>query len=167
MFSNFQIWQKIITYLYSCDKIITIQIQISRENWNYFFSNNGHHMMIYRTTIVFRAKIKWYKPKKAKKLILNSHLLTVQILTNDVQVLILCLSYLLLYYFCTYLNIYTIFARTHILWLDFFCWILSSIQIKYYLEEPDLKWPKFHGFLPEEKFRWLSYVFSVLPFTIS
>ena len=31
--------------------------------------------------------------KKVKKLALNSQLLTVQILTNDVQVLILCLSY--------------------------------------------------------------------------
>ena len=35
----------------------------------------------------------WYKPKKGKKLILISQFLTVQILTNDVQVLILCLSY--------------------------------------------------------------------------
>ena len=33
-----------------------------------------------------------YKPKKVKKLALNSQLLTVQILTNGVQVLILCLS---------------------------------------------------------------------------
>ena len=43
--------------------------------------------------IVSRAKSKWYKPKKVKKLTLNSQLLTVQILTNDVQVLIFCLSY--------------------------------------------------------------------------
>ena len=35
----------------------------------------------------------WYKPKKVKKLALNSQLLTVQILTSDVEVLILCLSY--------------------------------------------------------------------------
>ena len=35
----------------------------------------------------------WYKPKKVKKLALNSQLLTGQILTNDVQMLILCLSY--------------------------------------------------------------------------
>ena len=41
----------------------------------------------------FKAKSKWYKPKKVTKLALNSQLLTVQILTNDVQVLILCLSY--------------------------------------------------------------------------
>ena len=43
--------------------------------------------------IVSRAKSKWYKPQKVKKLALTSQLLTVQILTNDVQVLILCLSY--------------------------------------------------------------------------
>ena len=35
----------------------------------------------------------WYKSKKVKKLALNLQLLTVQILTNDVQVLLLCLSY--------------------------------------------------------------------------
>ena len=50
-------------------------------------------MMISRTPIVSRAKSKWYKPKKVKKLALNSQLLTVEILTNDVQVLTLCLSY--------------------------------------------------------------------------
>ena len=32
-------------------------------------------------------------PRKVKKLALNSQLLTVQILTNDVEMLILCLSY--------------------------------------------------------------------------
>ena len=35
----------------------------------------------------------WYKPKQVKKLALNSQLPTVQVLTNDVQGLILCLSY--------------------------------------------------------------------------
>ena len=49
--------------------------------------------MIYLTPIVSSAKRTWYKPKKVKKLALNSQLLTVQILANDVQVLILCLSY--------------------------------------------------------------------------
>ena len=50
-------------------------------------------MLIQLTTIVSRAKsIRWI-PKKVKKLALNSQLLTVQILKNDVQVLILCLSY--------------------------------------------------------------------------
>ena len=79
--------------LYSCNKITTTQIQISRQNWNGFFSNNSHQMMIQLTPIVSRAKSKWYKPKKVKKLALNSQLLTVQILTNGVQVLILCPSY--------------------------------------------------------------------------
>ena len=49
--------------------------------------------MISLTPIVSRAKSMWYKPQKAEKLALNTQLLTVQILTNDVQVLILCLSY--------------------------------------------------------------------------
>ena len=80
-------------YSYSCNKITTTQIQISRQNWNGFFSNISHQMMIQLTPIVSRAKSKWYKPKKVKKLALNSQLLTVQILTNGVQVLILCPSY--------------------------------------------------------------------------
>ena len=50
-------------------------------------------MIIKLTPIISRAKSKWYKPKKGKKLALNSQLLTVQILTNNVQVLILCLFY--------------------------------------------------------------------------
>ena len=49
--------------------------------------------MILLSPIVSRAKSKWYKPKKVKILVLNSQLLTVQILTNDVRVLILCCSY--------------------------------------------------------------------------
>ena len=49
--------------------------------------------MISLIPIVSRAKSKWYKPKDVKKLALNSQLLSVQILTNDVHVLILCLSY--------------------------------------------------------------------------
>ena len=51
--------------------------------------------MIKLTPIVSMAKSKWYKPKKVKKLALKSQLLTVQILTIDVQALILCLSYLI------------------------------------------------------------------------
>ena len=50
-------------------------------------------MMIQQTLIVSRANSKKYKTNKVKKLALNSQLLTVQILTNNVQVLILCLSY--------------------------------------------------------------------------
>ena len=38
----------------------------------------------------------WYKPKKVKKkMALNSQLMTLQILTNDVQVLFLCPFYLI------------------------------------------------------------------------
>ena len=50
-------------------------------------------MMIKLTPIVSRAKSKCFKPKKGKKLALNLQLLTLQILTNDVKVLILCLCY--------------------------------------------------------------------------
>ena len=50
-------------------------------------------MMIQQTLIVSRANSKKYKTNKVKKLALNSQLPNVQILTNDVQVLILCLSY--------------------------------------------------------------------------
>ena len=57
------------------------------------------------TPIVSRAKSKWYKLKRAKKLALNSQLLTIQILTNDVQVLILRLSYFITTVSAT-LNIY-------------------------------------------------------------
>ena len=43
-----------------------------------------------------RTDITLYKPQKVKKLALISQLLTAQILTNDVQVLILSLSYLII-----------------------------------------------------------------------
>ena len=56
------------------------QIQISRQN-------------LKMTPRAYRAKSKGYKPKKVKKLALNSQLLNVQILTDHVLVLILRLSY--------------------------------------------------------------------------
>ena len=37
----------------------------------------------------------WHKLQKIKKFALNSQLQTVQILTNDVQMLVLCLSYII------------------------------------------------------------------------
>ena len=73
-----------------------------------FFSNISHQMMIELTQIVSKAKSKWYKPKKVKKLSLNSQLLTVQILINDVQVLILCLSYFITTVFSVCLTKYRI-----------------------------------------------------------
>ena len=69
--------------LYSCNKITTTQIPISRQNWNGFFSN--------LTPWFNWQKASGIKPKKVKKLASNSQVLTVQILTNDVHVLILCL----------------------------------------------------------------------------
>ena len=50
-------------------------------------------MMIKLTPIVSRSKSMQYKSQKVKKFVLNSQLQAVQTLTNDVQVLILCLSY--------------------------------------------------------------------------
>ena len=41
----------------------------------------------------FRSKSKPYKHQKVKKFALNLQLQTIQILTNDVQMLILCISY--------------------------------------------------------------------------
>jgi hypothetical protein len=107
--------------MYSCNKITTTQIQISRQNWNGFYSNLSH---LTDSNIVSRAKSKWYKPKKSRNWQWNSQLLTVQILTNDVQVLILCLSY-----FITTVNILraghalrqiTMFLPLFISWLEKF-----------------------------------------------
>ena len=51
-------------------------------------------MMIYLTPIVSKLKkTSGINPPKVKKFALNSQLQTVQILTNDVQMLIFCLSY--------------------------------------------------------------------------
>ena len=86
-------WNFHVLNWYSCNKIITTQNQIFRQNWNALFSNISNHFIIQLTPIVSRAKSKWHKSKKVKKLASNSQLRTVQILTNDVQVLILCLSY--------------------------------------------------------------------------
>ena len=36
----------IFVAFYSCNNIITTQIEISRQNWNAFFSNISHQMMI-------------------------------------------------------------------------------------------------------------------------
>ena len=49
-------------------------------------------------------------PKKVTKLALNSQLLTVQILTNHVQVLILCLSYFITTVLDTIWTSYSYFA---------------------------------------------------------
>ena len=63
--------------IYNCNKITTIQIQISRQNWNGFFSNISHQMMISQTSIVSWEKSEWYKLKKVKNWALNLQLLTI------------------------------------------------------------------------------------------
>ena len=52
------------------------------------------------TPTVSRSKIQWYKLQKNKQLSLDSRLETYQILTNDDQMVILCLSYFITMY-CT------------------------------------------------------------------
>ena len=61
-------------------------------------------MMIQATSIVSRAKSKWYKPKKVMKLALNSQFVTVQILTNDAHVRCSGAYFVsfLFYCYCTY-----------------------------------------------------------------
>ena len=49
--------------------------------------------MIEQTPIVSRVKSMWYKPKKVKKLASNLLTFTIQILTNDVQMQMLCLLF--------------------------------------------------------------------------
>ena len=51
---------------YSCNKITKTWIQISRQNWNYFFSNISHQKVIKLTTIVSRSKTKWHRHPKNK-----------------------------------------------------------------------------------------------------
>ena len=48
--------------------------------------------MVLVSLILFRSKSKWYKHQKNKKFALNLQRQIIQILTNDGQMLILCLS---------------------------------------------------------------------------
>ena len=50
-------------------------------------------MIIQLTPIVSIAKSKWYDHQQNEKIVLNSPLQTYQILTNDDQILTLCLYY--------------------------------------------------------------------------
>ena len=50
----------------SCNKVTTTQIQIEMDSSQIL-------AMINLTPIISRAKSKWYKSKKVKKLVLNSH----------------------------------------------------------------------------------------------
>ena len=73
---------------YSCNKIATTQIQLKLLFLKYWSSDKD-----LTNSTSFYSKNRWYKKVKKFKLALNSQLLTVQILTNNVQELILCLSY--------------------------------------------------------------------------
>ena len=61
-------WTNDSTCLYSCNKITTNQIQISRQIWNVFFSNISHQLMIQIIPIASRTKSNCHKPKKVKTL---------------------------------------------------------------------------------------------------
>ena len=78
---------------YSCNKITNTRIQISCQNWNDFFSNISHQMMIWLTPKFLNKKTSGINGKKRMKFALNSQLQPYQILTNDVQMLIWRLSY--------------------------------------------------------------------------
>ena len=69
-------------------------------------------MMISLNPIVSRSKSKWCKPQKVKKSALNLQLQTVQILTDYVQMLILCLSYFITTVLVLYLTPYFLFQVT-------------------------------------------------------
>ena len=101
-------------WIYSCNKITTTQIQISRQieiAFSQILAITSNHI----TPIVSRAKNKWYKPKKVQKLSSNSQLLTVQTLKNYVQGLILCLPYFITA--CKMLRYYFANSKTYDLWL--------------------------------------------------
>ena len=110
-----------LIFCYSCNKITKTWIQISHLNWFCFFSSISHQMM------VSRSKGKWYKHPEPKKFALNLELETIQISTNNVQTVILCLS-------CF---ITTVFYWLHPhSWLTFvarYFWINQHQPLEYYL----------------------------------
>ena len=105
---------------YSCYKITKTRIQISRKNWTCFFSNTIHQMMILLTAIDSWPKTKGHKHQENKKLPWNSRL-DLSNLTNNDQMLILCLSYSILLHFqiarmnCqTHYSLFRILATTNV-----------------------------------------------------
>ena len=92
--------RNLVLGFYSCNKIAMTQIQFSRQNWNDLSSNVSHQIMIWLSPIVSKSKSKGYKWQKMKKFALNSQLQPYQILTNDDQMLILCLSYFITTVWC-------------------------------------------------------------------
>ena len=92
--SNMYFSPNVLCELYSCKKVTFTWVQISCKNWFGFFSSNvSHQMIIWLTPIVSRSRCKLYKHQKIKKLALNLWLQTYQILTNNVQMIIFCVSY--------------------------------------------------------------------------
>ena len=79
-----------------CSNKITETQILSYHNWNGLFSNISHQMIIWLSSIVSRSKNKGYERQKIKKFALNSQLKPYQILTNNDQMLILCLPYFII-----------------------------------------------------------------------
>ena len=73
---------------YNCNKITTIRIQISHQNWTGFFSNISHPRIIFLTPIVSWSKVKWHQ-----FFFLSVFKFTTTNLSNYIQMLILYLSY--------------------------------------------------------------------------
>ena len=59
--------------MYSSNKITKTQIQISRQNWSYLFSNISHQMMIWLCPIVSKSKSKGYVQQKKWRNLLLIH----------------------------------------------------------------------------------------------
>ena len=79
---------------YSCNKITKTWIQIFHPNWFVFSQILAIRWWFNQPPrIVYISKSKWYKHHKIKKFPLNLQLQKIQILTNNVEMLLLCLSY--------------------------------------------------------------------------
>ena len=81
--------------IYSCNKINTTWIQISRQNWNGFFSNASHQIMISNSFLIKKTP-SHLNAKNKNKFALKLGIQTYQILTNDDEVCIPRLSSILL-----------------------------------------------------------------------
>ena len=85
------------TNWYSCNKITKTQIQISRQNlfWVFLNMQQSHNVFIIPSVMVFKSDSKWdwsIKPQNFGSKLMK---LANQILSNYVQMLIFCLSYII------------------------------------------------------------------------
>ena len=86
----------IMNLQYSCNKITNTWIQISRQIWNGLFSSISHQRMIKLTPICsfyIKNQAVWTLTKIRNWLWIHNCRCTNQILTNDDQMVIWCISY--------------------------------------------------------------------------